>query len=263
MWGLYKMALKLKYQGKSIGRNKTQSSYKQTYYGTEAEVDTYMGSLTIGASVEGKGYLTSYEKSQMDGLIYQIEVEYTVDFDNDFSNLSSTVVGQKSAELTTRQLQMPLQNLENYLTQWNYYLAGCGDVTTPGWWQTATDTLIEPDERKTYMWIKSVGQLPTQPNEDGEYWGILEQPTKPGVEYYDKAYFVVTEKKKYGSASAAGNAVDRCINSITVHPDNTFGLGNNNWKCDDCTCAYDGRRWIVSTTYTQAPQGWDQDIYTT
>lgn len=57
----------------------------------------------------------------------------------------------------------------------------------------------------------------------GLRWIEAASPTKPGVEYYDLACFVVTESAKYRTASAAGSAVSKNINKI-VNPGNDFGI---------------------------------------
>lgn len=109
------------------------------------------------------------------------------------------------------------------------------------------------------MWITSVSELPTEPDTEGNYWTILKEPTKPGVDYYDVAYFVVTETAKYGSATAAGNAVSKNINTITS-PSNTFGISGS-WKYDDASISFNGKYWVATSTYTCSIDEWDEDLY--
>ena len=57
------MAIALKYQGQEKSRSRNEESFKETYQGTEAEVDNYISNLPeISTSVEGKGHLTSWRK---------------------------------------------------------------------------------------------------------------------------------------------------------------------------------------------------------
>lgn len=175
------MSLTLKYQGQELSRNKNESTFKETYQGTESEVDSYISSSLSGIStyVAGKGYLTSWRKFNSEGPHYGVEVEYTVSYDDSFDNTDSQVYGKKSAQLTVRNIQMPLEHHTNYLTQWNYYLIGLGNVSTPDWWSSATNIILTPAQRKKYLWVKSIGEVPTDPDQDGNYWTILEEPTKP------------------------------------------------------------------------------------
>lgn len=254
------MSVKLKYQSKELSRNKNQESYKETFYGSSDEIDAFISTLpAIGTSVSGKGYFTSYNKTQSEGSIYQVETQYTIEYDESFSNTSSTVVGQKSASLSVRNIQMPLQAHVNYLTCWNYYLIGLGDAETPQWHSTAKDTLINVDDRKSYQWVKSTSQMPLEANEDGQYWHVLEQPIKPGVEYFDKACFVVTQSAKFNSSGAAGSSISANINTITP-PQNTFNVTYGDWKYDQASVQYDGKHWIATSTYTHSGDslGWDQ-----
>ena len=217
------MAITLKYQGQEKARSRNEASFKETYQGTEAEVDSYISDLPeISTAVEGKGFLTSWRKYNAEGPIWCVEVEYTTSYD-DFNNEDNQLYGKKSAQLTVRNLQMPLEHNSNYLAKWNHYLLGLGNAGVPTFWNTAKNITLTPEQRAQYMWITSVSELPTEPDADGNYWTILKEPTKPGVDYWDVACFVVTETAKYGSATAAGNAVSKNINTITS-PSNTFGI---------------------------------------
>ena len=83
-----------------------------------------------------------------------------------------------------------------------------------------------------------------------------------GVEYYDLACFVVTETAKYKSATAAGNAISKNINTISS-PQNTFGITGGNWKLDEATVQYNGKNWYATSVYTRSgdEEGWDTDLY--
>lgn len=257
------MALQYLYQGKQIGRDRSQSTYKQTLYGSLTQIDSYIANLTIGSYVQGKGYLRSWNKTQKQANIWQVEVEYTISYDSDFTDQDETTAGRKSAQLSARNLQLPLETLENYLTNWNHYLIGLGaknqPIPIPSWWQTATDVIIDIDQREKYAWIKSLGQLPLEKDENGKYWQVLKTPQKAGIEYYERSIFVVTISAKYRSPTAAGNSIGKNINTITSPPED-FGLGGQ-WKYDQATVSYDGKSWIATSTYSRAVDYWDQDLY--
>lgn len=254
------MAATLKYQGRQQSKSKNTESYKQTYVGTQQQIDVVISGLPeIGAFVSGKGYMTSYRKSCDDGPYWSVEVEYTIEKDSSFDNIDDTVVGKKSAQLSARSIQMPLESHDLYEARWNHYLIGKNVVGTPGFWETATNTILTGQNNRDYMWIKSLSERPTQPDANGHYWQILEQPTKPGVQYYELACFVVTISAKYKSARAAGNAISKSMNTITS-PDEDFGL-DGEWKYDDASVSYNGKHWIATSTYTRAVDEWDKDLY--
>lgn len=254
------MAATLKYQGREQSKNKNLQSYKQTWQGTQTQIDSFIGSLPAIGTKTDKGFMTSYRKSQADGYFWNLEVQYTIEKNNDFNNSDEdTVVGKKSATLSARCIQMPLESADAYLTNWNYYLIGKQGLSTPSFWNTATDTILTGQNNKDYMWIKSLGQRPIQPDQNGKYWQLLQKPQKPGVQYYDLAIFVVTISAKYRSATSAGNAIKKSINTVTS-PDQDFNLGGQ-WKYDDASVSYDGKHWIATSTYSRAVDKWDSDLY--
>lgn len=172
--------LTLKYQGQEQSRNKTEAVYKETFQGTESEINTKLASLpSISTRVDGKGYFTSWRKFNQDGPIYNLELEYSVSYGDSFDNSDDQAYGKKSAQLSVRNIQMPLEGHQNYLAMWNNYLIGLGTVPLPGWATTATDIILTPANRKQYMWVKSIGEIPTEPDQNGNYWTILQEPSKP------------------------------------------------------------------------------------
>lgn len=252
------MALQYAYQGKQISRNKNQASYKETLYGSLTQIDTYIAGLQIGKKDATKGYLRSWTKTQKQANIWQVEVEYTISYDFDFSDEAETVVGKKSAQLSVRNIQMPLESHPNYRTIWNHYLISNNGMA-PDWVFDKTDILLSADELKNYRWIKSLGELPLSDGTSDQIWQIAVDMEKPGVEYYDMALFVVTILSKHGSPTSAGNAIEKRINTITS-PSQDFGLGGQ-WKYDQASVSYDGKKWIATSVYTRAADEWDKDLY--
>ena len=259
------MAVKLKYQGQQKSRNKSESTYKETYYGTQAEIDAFLSEnadIRIGVFNEGKGYVSSYRKSQMDGIFYQLEVEYSITYDDKTDNLSDAEVGKKSATLSVRNIQLPLQHHANYQVRWNHYLYAKSGNLTPPWWETLTDLdSMTAVMEENYKWAKSPSEVPRE-DENGNTWVRLRKPTMPGVEVYDWAVYVVTISAKYRTATAAGNAIQKNINKITT-PDQDFSISGGDWKMDDCSVSYNGSVWIATMTYTKSgdSKGWDKRLY--
>jgi hypothetical protein len=256
--------LKRKYQGREQSKSRDEAIYKETWYGTETEVDTYIGTLSIGTYVQGKGYLHQWEKKQENPAVWQVEVTYRVtysnsDDDNEEYDDSSSSSSPKTYTLSVRNIQIPLESHPNYKACWNHYLIGLGNVSLPVWWSTATTTLLPVAYRQWYMWISSISEIPLEPDERGMYWVILAQPTKPGVQVYDRACFVVTEKSKYKTSARAGQAISHNINEIG-DPPHKFGITGGEWKLDEGSVEHDGKRWVATRSWTRASD-WDNDLY--
>lgn len=160
--------LTLKYQGREQSRNRDESVYKETWQGTEAEVKAYIESnlSTWPLQVQGKGWLTSYRMAQDGGPFWSLEVEYTTQYSRQWENDDDTVVGQKSAQLSVRPIQMPLEHHKNYRAHWNNYMYSKGTAMLPTFYQDATDTKIPANMVDQFMWVKTRGEVPTEPDQN-------------------------------------------------------------------------------------------------
>ena len=172
--------LVLKYQGQEISRDIDRKVYRETWIGDSASIDGVISGLTIGTLTQGKGYLRAWTKKQDEGEHYTAELEYSETFTSDFSDESGTTVGKRSATLSTRTVQLPIEKATGYKTNWNYYLISTLQLS-PLWWTTATNTIIPVADRKNYMWIKNLSEMPIEANANGQYWNVCAEPTKPGV----------------------------------------------------------------------------------
>ena len=249
--------LSLKYQGQEISRDRNSKTYKETWIGDEASIDGKIAQLNIYAFYAGKGYLRSWRKSQDAGPHYQLEVEYGESFGNSTAYSDEVVTGEKSAQLSTRTLSMPLETAPNYFTRWNYNLASKNGLPQPTWWQSAVNLEIPLVDVKNYMWYKSPSELDRDAG-----WALIDgcEMQMPGVESYDLSYFVVTVSAAYRTSSAAGSAIATAINTVTQNFQYDFGLGGE-WKLDDATVSYQGNKWIGTNTWTRAVDAWDGRLY--
>lgn len=256
----------LKYQGRSLSQTKTERVYTQTYSGFENEIDGISPTPTIGTLYENKGYLTGIYKRPQQGGLWELELQYSLSFENTFSDAASTVVGVKSATLSSRTLQVSLSKLDNYLANWDHFLYCQNANNPPAFWSTATKAEVPNNLTNDYVWTRDFvdGGVWTK-GEDRKLLTEFIRPTKQGVEYVEFSYYQVTQKSKYLSASDAGTALNKNINKL-VAPQNTFGLtGSNRWKLDGGQIYYDGKVWICTNTYSYSldSQGWDTDLYST
>ena len=254
--------LQRKFQGRERSLSRDESLYRETWYGSETEIDEYIATLVIGAFVQDKGYLHEWQKKQDSPAVWQVEVTYRITYSVDADSNDEIEDGSttpKTYSLSVRNIQIPLEEHKQYKANWNHYLIGLGNVPVPSWWATATNTLLDVGARKVYQWVSSIAEIPLEPNEQKLYWWILKEPTKPGVQVFDRACFVVTEKSKYRTSSNAGQAISKNINEIG-DPPHKFGIEGGQWKLDDASVEHDGKRWVATRTWTRADE-WDADLY--
>lgn len=253
--------LQRKFQGRERSLSRDESLYRETWYGSETEIDEYIATLVIGSFVQDKGYLHEWQKKQDSPAVWQVEVTYRITYSVDADSNDEVEDGSttpKTYSLSVRNIQIPLEEHKQYKACWNHYLIGLGNVPVPTWWATATNTLLDVDARKVYQWVSSIAEIPLEPNSRNLYWWILKEPTKPGVQVFDRACFVVTEKSKYRTSSSAGQAISKNINEISTPP-HTFGI-DGQWKLDEASVEHDGKRWVATRTWTRADE-WDSDLY--
>lgn len=256
--------LQNKYQGREQSKNWDEETYRETYYGTEEEVDEKIATLTIGAWTQGKGYLWGWTKQQENPAVWTLEVNYRItygredknDYEDDPSDPQTT--SNKTYSLSVRNIQKPVEEHPSYRAKWNHYLLSKTGSQKPDFWDTATNTMLNATQRQTYMWVDSISEMPVDANGEPLYW-VAGEPTKPGVSVYDEACFVVTEESRFKTSSAAGSHIKKNINEIG-DPPHKFGITGGEWKCDEGSVHHDGRRWVATQTWTRAKK-WDKDLY--
>lgn len=258
------MAVSLKYQGKSKGETAEETNFTEIYFGTEAECQSYFDSLSIGTYDSSKGNLSNKEKRQGDGPLYEVTVTWTQrkNEDGSWSN-DGADYGKKASTLSARMMQMALESHPSYLYNWNHTLWELCDssVTEPAWWATATSG--QDADGETYRWTSSEADCPDLSDDAraaGKKWLVC-KAREMKADYYEMGVFEITETVKAASQTAAGNYVEKKINQIVTPTNGTFGITGGNWKCDGSTCSYNGKHWIVTTTYSHSPDGWDPILY--
>lgn len=267
--------LQIDYQGIEYQYSKQAISLKETYKGKLSEVNTFVDEqkLNIGKVVAGKGKLKTINKTQDDGVFWKVTLNYqtTLVDGTDNTTADETTYGKKSQTLSVRNISLPIEKHPNYRTKWKYYLIGKEEKanTIPSWaCNTKSTVTSNPDE---YRFISDLSQIPDDVNEAGErLWKVcrsgsdVAEPLKPGVQSFDWAVYTITESQKFGSASSAGNSVQKNINTIVSSPEyGNMGISGGDWKADDCSVSYDGKYWIATTTYSKSGDGngWDKQIY--
>ena len=255
------MAAYLKHLGRRKEWTRDGEAAVYTYEGTEAEIDALIAQHTIG-EVVNDGALVSMTKSQIGGTLWNAELRYEISGGGGGSATPpSNAWGSKSATLRGSVLAIPLANHSKYRANWDHYLAAAPGTpdTPPNWWATADSVALSEALSLSYAWIGSPGELPSGPT---GRWRLLKTPTKPGYTTYDVATYSITETAKYKTATAAGNAIAGKLNHVGS-PSEKFGISGGNWKCDDASVQWDGKRWLGTTTWTRSGdnKGWDKDLY--
>lgn len=259
--------IQLNYRGKQYSKNLTEQITRETYIGTENDIDSFISSKSIGVYQVGKGKLFNIQKNQQEGQFFTARLEYTKSEDEQGDNgfdQTTGEYGKTSQVLSVRNMSLPIESHPNYRTKWNHYLIAKNgyQTTVPQFYFSAKNTVTNDEN---YKWVQDLSNIP-----DG--WSIVRegkntaQPWKPGVESFDFACFVITESRKFNSAQNAGKSIEKKINTIVESPKyGDMGLTENgyDWKIDDCNIAYNGKYWIATTTYTRSGnnRGWDKDLY--
>ena len=277
------MAVTALYQGKTVERNTNGITTTETYSGSKTDCETWANGKTIGATYTGLGRLESISISQYSGSIYTVTAKYQNANGTSAGGSSVTppdyAFGQYSASMDGSMISTPLEIHKNasgqydYLSNWNHFLIAKYPVggtvpTTPAWWSTlgadSTTGEISPipaADQTTYQWSEN-GSLPV---EDGYVWIVLENPTMPGYQCYDRALFTQTESIRFKSYLAACNAVSSKLNKIGTPTYNNYGsyFQANKWKCDRATIQWTGEYWLATLTWTYSPDGWNTTLYQT
>lgn len=287
------MAITLKYQGKSLDYSTQTRTKTYTYQSmNESQIDDYISRLSVNLDkyVTQPGgsnmKLTGLHKSQAEGPFWELQVQYTwekgsgsIGSEQQVEDPQDTAFGSKSATLDTVLISVPLCAHPSYLMCWDHYLIGktTGDAkpAIPTWHSTDTNGITASYHRDKYRWIKDFSEIP-QPinstdsitNEDGsttvsdnvQHWIILETPTKPGRQTYDRFHYSVSEGARYATRADAGTAVKNNLNKIGS-PDYDFDLDVTDWKCDNVSVRWNGEYWLGVQTWTSSIGGWDKEIY--
>lgn len=277
------MALILQHCSKRTNRDRDRQTTSQTYVGTQAEVDAKIATLQFGEYIQGVGTLESYEKQQKGGILYQVQINYEINYDSQGLPDSGDELSEvQRSTLDCSILSLPIEKAPGYRTNWSYYLIGLGAsaTTRPSFWSSATDTFLNPsgEDIKNYRWVKTLSEVPLDPVEEQgstekKYWQVVKasgqgscKPQKLGTETWDYSTYTITQVKEFNNRDKAGNAASKNLNKIMSKPaqgDFSVTPSGCNWKVDSATVQYDGDKWIVTTVYTMSgPGGWDRDLYT-
>lgn len=187
--------------------------------------------------------------------------------------------------LRTICLSLPLNKKNGYRTKWDHFLwkripvqdatSGTGvsgstsgsSSSLPNAYATATSDAPFEDNGTYYRWTLNGTDLDGVPK-NGYLWTCVATPTKPGVESFDYHTYQIIETGEYPTEKYAAWVTDILADRVRDKPLlGDFGLSarlpGRNWKCDDASVEYNGKRWTASMTWTMSGDdaGWDPDLY--
>ena len=250
----------VKYQSRVREMSSDGETTTIVYYGERAEMEALYRDHAVNEQGES-GRLKNLRLYQASGSIWEVEMRFEA-HQGTSAKAPDTSFGKKSAQLSGAMLNLSLEVRNNYLANWDHYLAAAPTVssdTAPAWWATATDTLLDFSQSQNYRWVKSPGECPV--DADGK-WRVIKKPMKKGTTSFDVAVYTITESARFESAAHAGRMVAGKLNKIGT-PSETFGITGGNWKCDSANVSWQGKYWLATLTWTRSGDdaGWDRDLY--
>lgn len=175
------------------------------------------------------------------------------------SGLPNATDGQTEWTLDDSGMEVPIDKRKangsllfpNYRTKHNYKFAAAtveasGSAEVDEIWNDATTTTLD---NPLYRWVKEDDSLP-------EGWIVCRDKTK-NIEAAMQPSAVVVGTVKYTSYNSA--VANRKPIGKKVTPTKTFGI-TGEWLIVSSSISKDGRRWVVTTRYQNAPE-WDSDYY--
>ena len=250
----------VKYQSRTVESSTDGVSTTFSYFGTREELLALQNAGRPGISAPD-GRIKNSRLFQQEGDVWCLEMRFESDADGSSSVAPPTEYGERSASLKGAMLSLPLENHEDYLTNWNYYLAAAPGITAiPEWWSSAVGTSLPDNDAQNYAWIKTTGEMPVDRN---GRWHTLKEPAQKGCDSYDVAVYTVTETIRCRTQNDAGDLVANKLNRIGA-PENDFGITGGDWKCDDASVSWSGKYWLATLTWTRSgdDRGWNENFYT-
>jgi hypothetical protein len=264
------MPLQIKHVSERNTISATATRHSRTQYGTKDEVEAYMAAFKPGNTDILAGYeLDDITAVSVAGGGWEVEetfIQRTTPQGVPFIAPS----GATEQSLSTRMISIQLSALTAsywvnhgyaYKTNWNYALAALGSNTQPSWWATATTLIIPVADRDKYAWLDNENDVANMPPKNGQYWGILKEKVKPGVDsIYFPVYEIIESSRHKNKEKTAWIALSKA--GTIVQPSlGNFGITWGNWLCMGATVSKEGTDWVAQVIYQHSPVGWDVQLY--
>ena len=156
---------------------------------------------------------------------------------------------RKTYEMSTEDMDVPLEQHKDYRTCWNHVLlAKTGLNAVPEWWGEATDTVIDGDD---YKWGK-----PGETSKEG--WHVVKAETMPGIESWRSGAVTVTVTKTCRSREGFDREAKKQDYTIGK-PGKTFGV-TGKWLRGGSSIRREGRRWVMTVAYINCKR-YQEELY--
>lgn len=267
------MSVQLKFKSETIDLESSRRVTSRTYYSFDyGELEEFIMSnyregndSEIGEIVRNHFY--------REGSIWYCEVRGEAELDNaglliNFGNRRERQEPQRHT-LRTITISLPLHYLDNYRTYWDHYLWAEVPLSIKSAPLPAEAYANWQDERTfyyndtLYAWTTS-NHIPTQTADSGKHWVYVRSPLKVDVRHVTYHTYQITEYGEYNKETAAYWAVNRALNGITAKPllgDMGVGDQGGQWKLDNASIRYNGKKWEAECIWTYLPTRWDPDLY--
>lgn len=169
--------------------------------------------------------------------------------------------GDTEYELEDGGLRNPLPLHPDYVWCWDHHATSRADAAP---WvdpcSYGSDIVENADSAAKYRWIKTLSELPTEPN--GQRWFLVLERQKPFDEYLTSSPIVAMRKYYKTKSTAIANATIQEVGVLKV-PGERFGIGDGTdaqWLIIAKGLLFDGKYWVLTVRYQWAI-AWDTDIY--
>ncbi len=145
----------------------------------------------------------------------------------------------------TQDYDVPIEQHEDYLVNWNHRLIGSETATeAPSWWYTSKTSEISKDDAKKYAWIKPGDKVP-----DG--WHEIFDVQQKGVESFRSGVTTVNCVKRCTDRNKL--IADANKDYMRQTPKETFGK-TGSWLRGGSSFDKEGRYWVMTVSYLNFKQ---------
>lgn len=267
------MSVKVKFKSEMINSESSRKETSRTYYSFDYnELENFIQTNYPEGSDSAIGEIIR-TRFYREGAIWYCDVHGVAELDStgvviNFGNRRERQEPQRHT-LRTVTLSLPLKFLDNYRTYWDHYLW----AEVPSSIKSAPlpeDSYTSLRDGRTfyydgilYAWTKT-NHAPSQPADSGKHWVYVRSPAKGEERHITYHTYQITEYGEYNSESAASWAVKKALNVVVNKPPlGDMGVGNQGgqWKLDNASIRYNGKKWEAECVWTYLPAKWDPDLY--
>ena len=210
--------------------------------------DEYEGEMPLPNDVGKLVLLRISAERKTEGGPWTVDLEYGPEPLYDEVSRSGRNQVRKNYEMSTEDMDVPLEQHKDYRTNWNHVLlAKSGLNEVPEWWGTATDTVVDGED---YCWAK--------PGETKEGWHVVAAETMPGVESWRNGAVTVTVTKTCRSREGFDREAKKQDYTIGK-PGKTFGV-TGKWLRGGSNIRREGRRWVMTVAYINCKK-YQEELY--